>query len=478
MAHTSSIPDRRPVLVALSATAAVVFVAGMLAGTGALPAAAALSILTVPAVYFFALRPVETHAASAETRTSPIEADITDQPRSEEPPPDVGPPDTQQRAQRLESIGLLAGGIAHDLNNVLSPIMMAVDLLKLTATDDQHALLETVSANTQRGAEMVRGVLSFARGLEGRRVDIQLRHLVREVEGIARETFPKNIQVRVSTTRDLWSVAGDPTQLHQVLLNLCINARDAMPAGGEISITARNVTFDERDAGMHIDAKPGRYVVIQVNDVGTGIPQSIIDKIFDPFFTTKEIGKGTGLGLSTSRSIVKGHGGFVRVASAPGSGAQFQVFLPALPEGFNAEAEAARPELPRGAGEMVLMVDDEAAVREITRQTLEAFGYRVLLAAHGGEAVALYTKHAGEIAVVVTDLLMPVMDGAATIRALKKLDPDVRVIAVSGSNDNGSIGTLPHISTGVIPLLSKPYTPETLLQALRQVIVREQVAQR
>jgi PAS domain S-box-containing protein len=380
------------------------------------------------------------------------------------------------RAQRLESIGLLAGGIAHDLNNVMAPIMLAVDLLKVTATQDDCSLLDTISASTQRAAEMCRGVLSFARGLEGRRVDIEVRHLVREIETIAKETFPKNIQVKTTSSRDLWTVAGDPTQLHQVLLNLCINARDAMPGGGRISIAARNVTFETGDAAKEVGDAGGRYVLVQVNDVGTGIPHAIIDKIFDPFFTTKELGKGTGLGLSTSLTIVKGHGGFVRVSSAPGTGAQFQIYLPALPEDDGARTAGARAELPRGDGEMVLIVDDEAAVREITRQTLEAFGYRVLLASHGVDALALYAKRGAEIAVVVTDLLMPVMDGAATIRALIKLDPAVRIIAVSGSNDSVS-EALPQIEAGAIPILSKPYSPETLLQAIRRVIVGERATQ-
>jgi CheY-like chemotaxis protein len=305
-------------------------------------------------------------------------------------------------------------------------------------------------------------------------VDIEVRHLVREIEAIARETFPKNIQIRATATPDLWAVAGDPTQLHQVLLNLCINARDAMPGGGQILITARNVTFDAKDATVEIDAPGGRYVLLEVSDAGTGIPQSIIDKIFDPFFTTKEVGKGTGLGLSTSLTIVKGHGGFVRVSNESGTGAQFRIYLPALSEQHSSRAEALTAELPRGDGELVLIVDDEAAVREITRQTLEAFGYRVLLASHGVDALALYAKRGDDIAVVVSDLLMPVMDGAATIRALKELNPSVRIIAVSGSNDAEILSeALPQIETGAIPVLAKPYSPETLLQALREVIVRE-----
>jgi signal transduction histidine kinase len=327
MALSPSLSDRQRVLVALSSTAAVIFVAGMLVvflqsrfpaqsiWTGALLAAVVLSVLTLPAVYFFALRPAAADAALEEPGRESSEQRLREQGRV-------------LRTQRLEGIGLLAVGIAHDLSNVLSSIVMAVEVLKQTSTGDSRSLLDGISASTQRGSAMIARVLSFARGQEGRKVDIQMRHLIREVEGIAREAFPKNIKVHTATTHDLWTVAGDPSQLLQVLLNLCINARDAMPEGGAISITARNVTA--QNPAMPMDAAPGQYVMIQVNDLGTGIPLAIIGQIFDPFFTTKEAGKGTGLGLSTSLTIVKGHGGFIRVSSTPGAGAQFQVYLPAM----------------------------------------------------------------------------------------------------------------------------------------------------
>jgi signal transduction histidine kinase len=266
-------------------------------------------------VYVFALRPIEADAAFEDPGRESSEQRLRAQGRV-------------LRTQRLEGIGLLAVGIAHDLNNVLSSIAMAVDLLKQTSTRDNQQLLDGIRANTQHGSEMIARVLSFARGQEGRNVHIQMRYLIREVEGIAKAAFPKNVKVHTATTPDLWTVAGDPSQLLQVLLNLCINARDAMPEGGPISITARNVTA--QDPTLPMDAAPGQYVMVQVNDVGTGIPQSIIGQIFDPFFTTKEAGKGTGLGLSTSLTIVKAHGGFIRVSSTPGAGAQFQVYLPAV----------------------------------------------------------------------------------------------------------------------------------------------------
>jgi PAS domain S-box-containing protein len=374
------------------------------------------------------------------------------------------------RAQRLESIGTLAGGIAHDLRNVLGPIVMSADLLRLAATDDDsRSLIDTIGVSAQRGADMATQMLSFARGLEGRRVPVQVRHLIRELEKFARESFPKEIRIRTTASKDLWTVLGDPTQLHQVLLNLCVNARDAMPEGGTLTITADNATFDAKYAAANIDAQAGPYVVIQIEDTGMGIPRVIIDKIFDPFFTTKAVGQGTGLGLSTSLTIVKQHGGFLRVTSEPGVGTRFRMCLPAQPEHCET-TEMAAVELPRGSGETVLVVDDEAAVREITRRTLEAFGYRVLLASDGAEAVTLYARHAAEIAVVIMDVMMPVMSGASAIEVLVKMNPAIRILAVSG----GAAGrdALPKAGADAIRFLSKPYSVETLLQALREELAK------
>ena len=372
------------------------------------------------------------------------------------------------RAQRLESIGTLAGGIAHDLNNVLTPIMMSIDLLKLNVTDaDSRAVLDTVGASARRGADIVGQVLSFARGLDGRRVEVQVKHLLREIEEIARETFPKDIVVRAAATSDVWTVMGDPTQLHQVLLNLCINARDAMPTGGQITITAANATIDGRYTAANIDVPPGPYVVIQVEDTGVGIPPAIIDKIFDPFFTTKAVGKGTGLGLSTSLTIVKQHGGFLQVTSEPGAGTRFLIHLPAHMESHDRHPDAAA-DLPPGHGETVLVVDDEPAIRHMMSRTLERFGYRVLLAAEGAEALAIYAEHASEIDVLIIDMMMPGMDGASTIQALVQVNPAVRIIAVSGIAESSL--TLPGTFAGAMQFLPKPHSTGLLLKTLRHVL--------
>jgi len=235
------------------------------------------------------------------------------------------------RAQRMESIGTLAGGIAHDLNNILAPIMMSIELLKETSTDPMSAnILKTIEVSAKRGADIVRQVLSFARGLEGERIEVQLKHLLNEVQSIIKDTFPKDIRLEFSIPNDIWTILGDPTQVHQILLNLCVNARDAMPNGGSLSVNVENCVLDEHYAAMNLQAKAGRYVQISVADTGTGIPPTLLEKIFEPFFTTKPINKGTGLGLSTVMAIVKSHGGLINVYSEPNKGTTFKVYLPAM----------------------------------------------------------------------------------------------------------------------------------------------------
>jgi PAS domain S-box-containing protein len=372
------------------------------------------------------------------------------------------------RAQRMESIGTLAGGIAHDLNNVLAPILMSIELLRLELErQEKDEILDTIESSARRGAEMVGQVLSFARGVEGRRLSVQVKHLVRDVAKITSETFPRNIEIRTEIPSNLPLVLGDPTQIHQVLLNLSVNARDAMPRGGTLTFSAQSLVLDDQYAGLSPEAKPGRHVLIQVEDTGTGIAPEILEKIFDPFFTTKEPGKGTGLGLSTSLAIVRSHGGFIRAYSEPGTGSRFRVYLPST-ESTAEPVPVADVVLPRGNGEVVLVVDDEASVRHITRQTLEAFGYRVILAGDGAEALAVYASRRTEIALVLTDMMMPVMDGPATIRVLTKMDPSVRIIAASGLNANGSVTRV--ANSGVRHFLPKPYTAETLLRTVREVL--------
>ncbi|MES2922033.1 MAG: PAS domain-containing protein [Verrucomicrobiota bacterium] len=372
------------------------------------------------------------------------------------------------RAQRMESIGTLAGGIAHDLNNALGPILMSLDLLKMKFPDRaSHELIDIIGTCAQRGADMVRQVLSFARGFEGRRMDVQVGQLLHEVEKIVNDTFLKNISVKLTVAPDLWTVTGDPTQLHQVLLNLCVNARDAMPYGGRLNLTADNRVLDSHYVGMNLGKSPGPYVLIRVEDNGTGISPDVLENIFDPFFTTKEIGKGTGLGLSTSLAIVKSHEGFIHVYSEKGNGTTFNIYLPARVDSSPPTGDPAT-DLPRGHGALILVIEDEALVGQITQQTLETFGYRVLLAIDGADALAVYAGRQDEIAAVITDMMMPVMDGPATIQVLKRMNPAVRIIATSGLSSTEHMEQVARL--GVKSFLPKPYTPQMLLKVLKEVV--------
>ncbi len=371
------------------------------------------------------------------------------------------------RAQRMESIGTLAGGIAHDLNNLLAPMLMVVQMLQLKFTDEQsQKMLQLLRVNAERGAEMVKQILSFARGIEGERLAIQPRHLIKEIIKILRETLPKSIEIGFYISEDLWPMMGDATQFHQVLMNLCINARDAMPDGGKLHISAENKVLDETYAQMIPGAKPGRYVGLTISDNGIGIPAGNLGRIFDPFFTTKE--KGTGLGLSTVQGLVKGHGGFINVYSEVGKGTQFRIHLPALAAGQVENVPIINPDLPPGNGELILVVDDELAIREVTKATLEAFNYTILTASDGTEALALYAQHGDKIKVVLTDMMMPYLDGPATIRALQKLNPNVKVIASSGLTDNGKAVEAGDL--GVQHFLPKPYTADKLLKLLAEIL--------
>ncbi len=371
------------------------------------------------------------------------------------------------RAQRLESVGTLASGIAHDLNNVLTPILMSVQLLKIKFPEPQHQpLLKMLESNVKRGAALIKQVLSFARGIEGKKVTLQVRHLILEIEQIVRETFPKSIKFSSDIDSNLWTVSGDATQLHQVLMNLVVNALDAMPNGGTLKTTAKNINIDENYARLHIDARVGAYITIAIADTGMGIAPETLTRIFEPFFTTKSLGAGTGLGLSTVLGIVKSHGGFIQVYSKVGQGTEFQIYLPAIQS--IATQENSDSDLPLGQGELILVVDDEGAIREVTKVSLEIYNYKAITAGDGKEAVALYTKHQAEIRVVLTDMMMPVMDGPTTIRTLQQINPNVKVIAVSGLSSSDKLAAA--ASSGVTNFLSKPFSAKELLQTLSRVL--------
>ncbi|WP_427158822.1 response regulator [Aliinostoc sp. HNIBRCY26] len=370
------------------------------------------------------------------------------------------------RAQRLESIGTLASGIAHDLNNVLAPILMTAQLLESQIQDERSLrLLPILISNAKRGANLVKQVLSFTRGLEGDRTLLQLRHLILEVQQIIKETFPKSIEVAAKILPNLWTVSADATQIHQVLMNLCVNARDAMPNGGILQIAAENFFIDENYARMNLDAKVGSYVMVTVTDTGSGINPEILDRIFEPFFTTKEINQGTGLGLSTVLGIIKSHGGFINVTTEIAKGSQFKIYLPA--QEAKETLEEIEAESPLGNGELILVVDDEDAIRNITKTSLESHNYKAITASDGIEAIALYAEYQSEISLVLTDMVMPSMDGLTTIRTLQKINPGVKIIAVSGLATSDKVSAAHNI--GIQAFLAKPYTASQLLQTISRV---------
>lgn len=373
------------------------------------------------------------------------------------------------RTQRLESLGTLAGGIAHDLNNILTPVLVASQLLDLKYAPDKERhqqLLGIITTNAQRGAALVKQVLSFTRGCQGERTIVQLKHLISEIIQIVKQTFPKSIEFSIAIPEDLYAVFGDATQLHQVLMNLVVNARDAMPEGGSIKIMAENMFIDEAYARMLLDAQVGHYIVIEVIDTGVGMAPEVLDRIFEPFFTTKEVGIGTGLGLSTVLGIIKSHGGFVNVTSEVGRGSQFKLFLPAVEA--TQVSVTTDVELSLGNGELILVVDDEVKIREITTVILENQNYRTLTASNGIEAIALYAQHKYQINAVLMDMRMPEMDGINTIRTLQKMNPQVKVIASSGLSSPESCAQISGVE--VQEFLSKPYTANELLEKLRRIL--------
>lgn len=375
------------------------------------------------------------------------------------------------QAQRLETIGTLAGGVAHDLNNILAPIVMASDLICVSAPPPDPAsvdLLGTIRSSAQRGADIVRQLLTFARGIEGDRLLLQPRYLIREMDKTIRGTFPKSIRLEASLGKDIWMVVGDAAQLHQVLLNLCVNARDAMPAGGVLALSAANFTVDDAFAQAVPGAQAGRYVCLRVRDTGSGIPPAIQGKIFDPFFTTKAPGKGTGLGLSTVLGIVKSHGGFIRVKSEAGQGAEFSVYLPASAEAETVVSPRTVSPPPHGAGGVVLVVDDEAPIRSVAKVVLEQQGHRVLTAGDGAEGLIGFVQHRAEIQLVVADLVMPNMDGLELSRSLRKLAPQLGIILATG--EDGPALRTDLAALGIKTLLAKPYDAQSLLAAVQDAL--------
>ncbi|HYE30769.1 MAG TPA: PAS domain S-box protein [Methylomirabilota bacterium] len=369
------------------------------------------------------------------------------------------------RSQRMECIGTLAAGMAHDINNVLAPILMTLQLFRTKLTDaEDEVLLNNLENSVKRGAELVKQVLSFARGHEAEATPVRIERIVHELAKVLQETFPKNITLKVAIPDDLWAVRGDPTQLYQILMNLCVNSRDAMPAGGLLTIAADNLVLDRQFVGAH-GGKPGPYVSLSISDTGEGIPAELHSKIFDPFFSTKAPGAGTGLGLSTVQALVRNHKGFIRFTSEVGKGTNMQIFLPAEEAYFPAASELS-PAYHRGDGELVLVIDDEATIRIVAKTILENNGYQVLTAADGASALAVMERHLKTIRIVISDLVMPGLDGQSTIEQIHRLDPAVPIITMSGAMQGEASQQVPH----AVAYLTKPFSAETLLEKIGTIL--------
>lgn len=378
-----------------------------------------------------------------------------------------------QRARRLESISTLTGGIAHDLNNALAPIAIGVDLLRHQNSDPSiEHLLNQIESSVRRGADVIRQMLTFSKGAEMDYSLIQTRHVVENIIILTRETFPKNIQIQSSINEDLWPIYGNASHLQQILTNLCDNARDAMPQNGVLSIKTANMELDENFVQLNPEARTGPHVMIELKDTGIGMPAEIQDKIFDPFFTTKGIGQGSGLGLSTAMGLVKNHAGFIQVDSKPGQGSTMRVYLPATPASIPGETPVEKTpdldHLPHGDHQLILLVEDEPLVRDITRETLLRFNYRVVTANDGVEALKVFSQQQTDIQAVVTDLAMPMMDGIATIRALRQINPNIKIITMSGAASKTKAVEAQNLGVGIS--LAKPFSAGPLLEALYQVL--------
>jgi PAS domain S-box-containing protein len=373
------------------------------------------------------------------------------------------------RGQRLESIGTLASGLAHDLNNVLAPIMMAVQFIKDNTEDDgMRACFQTLETCSRRGADIIRQVLMFARGVEGERILLNPKHLITEMQRIANETFPRSIEISTKISRQPCVLLGDATQIQQVLMNLCVNARDAMPQGGVLTIGLDTKELDAAGAAIHPKAKAGSYVVISVTDTGTGIPPELVDKIFDPFFTTKPLGQGTGLGLPTVLGIAENHGGFVHLETKLGAGTTFYVYIPTAPGDAAGEQSGRASVQALGKGELIMVVDDEPSVRKLASAILSRNGYRTITAAEGREGLKLFEQHHKNIRLVVSDLMMPQLDGPGMLRGLRLLEPGLRSIIITGLGEENRIAEAK--AAGADLILNKPFTAEHLLASVKQLI--------
>jgi two-component system cell cycle sensor histidine kinase/response regulator CckA len=377
--------------------------------------------------------------------------------------------DQLQQAQKMEAIGTLAGGIAHDFNNLLQAIQGYTQLLLLNKQKNSSSEreLEEILGAARRGGELTRQLLTFSRKVESNMRPLDINTEISKIEKLLSRTIPKMIEIQLNLSEDLYTVNADPGQIEQVIMNLALNARDAMKEGGKVVVETENVILNREYCETHLIEKPGEYVLISISDTGHGMNKETLEHIFEPFFTTKKVGEGTGLGLAMVYGIVMNHKGAINCYSVPGKGTTFRIYLPAI-ESFKESAVPDAVEPPRTGTETILLVDDDEAIRDIGTQILERFGYTVIVAPDGDKALEIYRNEQARINVVILDLIMPGMGGGKCLEEVLKMNPQARVIIASGYFVNGGEGA--HLKIGATGFIKKPYVLESMLHEIRRVI--------
>jgi len=396
-----------------------------------------------------------------------IARDITERKQSEEEK--VFLQEQLRQSQKMEAIGRLAGGIAHDFNNLLTIIggYSALSFLELKEEDPLKGNIRAVQKATERAANLTRQLLAFSRRQPMEMKVLDLNATLRDMDKMLRRVIGEDIKLVTHLAEDLGRTKTDPGQIEQVIMNLVVNARDAMPEGGRLTIETANVELDEAYVRGHVGVKPGRYLMLSVSDTGAGMSQEVKERVFEPFFTTKETGKGTGLGLSTVYGIVKQSGGNIWVYGEPGKGTAFKIYLPRVDEPTEVFKEKLVKDLPRGS-ETVLLVEDEEEVRKLAAQILQRQGYKVLEAPQGGDALLICEQHQTPVHLMLTDVVMPGMSGHQLAKRLKSLQPEMKVLYMSGYTDNTIVqhGVL----VEGVNYISKPFTVDALARKVREVL--------
>jgi PAS domain S-box-containing protein len=373
------------------------------------------------------------------------------------------------QAQKMEAVGTLAGGIAHDFNNLLQVVLgySEVMLLRKKEGESDYVDLKKIYQAGKRGADLVKSLLTFSRKVEAQYVPIDLNSEIATVRDLLFNTIPKIIKIDLHLSQNLASIQADPSQIAQILMNLGVNARDAMPDGGTLTIETGNMQLNEEYCASHPEAKPGNYVLLTVSDTGVGMNKEIQSHIFEPFFTTKEQGKGTGLGLATVYGIVKNHGGHINCHSEPGHGTTFNIYLPIIHTEIHLETPLRETTIPGGM-ETILLVEDDGMIRELCAELLNSFGYRVISAGNGKEALEIFQKDKDRISLILLDLIMPVMDGWQCLAKILRIDPNAKVIIASGYLESGIAKGMQ--AKGAMGFVQKPFDMRQLLTTIRKAL--------